>query len=646
MADLVIGSLRGGANNTDPAIALPDDQCVSATNVEWVDSMLGERRKGTDAITLPAGIAAEAQVSFLYRHLPTSDATAAELWAMGHTGTSTIALAKKTSSWATVTISDTPNLSGFAPFRWQAQMLHGKLFLAYDSDQDRLHVWDGTSLRRAGLKAPTAAPTGADTGGVGTLTGTRYYRIRYTVMSGSTVLRRSEPSAVLTHAPSGTNASITITKPSSISESETHWELEASVDNALFYVLATTAVGTTTVVDTTVFGTGYSAGVLSEDIEDYALIPSAKYLSHDEDRLIWAGSWETAAHDSRVGWTPVFGADGVGNDERFETDTDPFKDLDAGEGGPITGLSQPMMGGIYVFKISAIYKLTRSGKRQAAYDADKYSTDAIGAVHGSVVSAVDAMGRPCVYFLDPETGPCRVGAGGIMRCGEDLRNTWQALNVDAAKVLCASLYYPAKKQVIWTIAVDSGDTPTVGIVLHVDKSREFADGVRKGWSVWTGNRAKALTMCLFSDNIEANTTRSNDLVPFIGLVGLGLVHQCDTGIDDNGVAYAASITTKPYVKGTILHQFEAKSGALLAKADADADVTVSVIRDFGVETPSTVSDISLAPTGSETQVVKTLDDLNGAELHTLQFTIADVASPAARWEINQLAVREEDGQRA
>jgi hypothetical protein len=44
-------------------------------------------------------------------------------------------------------------------YRWQAVSVHGKLFFAYKSDQDRLHVWDGTSMRRVGLKKTTTAPT-------------------------------------------------------------------------------------------------------------------------------------------------------------------------------------------------------------------------------------------------------------------------------------------------------------------------------------------------------------------------------------------------------------------------------------------------------------------------------------------------------
>src|SRR6185295_13650197 len=449
-----------------------------------------------------------------------------ELWALGVTGSSSGSLGRKTSSWqAEVTIPDTPDYSGVYPYRWQSQTLHGKLFLAYKSSVDRLHVWDGDDIRRTGLAEP-AAPTGANTG-AGSFTGRRYYRVRYTEQVGGTTVRRSEFSDQLTFDPSGAGASARITKPATISEGETHWELEASVDGTAFYRIATTAVGTTTYDDSTSYATGYSAsGTLSEDAEDYALIPSARYLVADEDRLVWAGSFEDSDLASRVGWTPVFGADGVGNDERFETDTDPYLDLDTYEGGGVTGMSSPTLGAIWVFKARGIYKLVRRGQRNRAYDVVKYS-DALGAIHGSVVSGFTATGQPCVYFIDPVQGPCRVGLGGVVRCGDDIRATWETLNVDATACACSSLYYPQKRQVHWNIAVDSGNVPSKRIVLHVDKSREYDDGVRKGWALWTGDIATALAMCLYADNIEADTARSLNLVPFIGLTGSGLVHQCE-----------------------------------------------------------------------------------------------------------------------
>lgn len=644
MADLSIVSLRGGQNDTDPAIALADDQAVLMRNVEIIDSMLGERRKGTTAISLPSFLTDRDRVPFLFRHLPTADETAAELWALGVSGTTTAKLGRKTTAWSEITISDTPLLTGFTQYRWEAVTHNGKIHFAYDSNVDRLHVWDGTSMRRSGLAEP-AAPTAANAGS-GALTGTRYGRVRYTVMSGSTVLRRSEPSDALTFSPSGSGASITWTKPTTISESETHWEIELGTDNVNFYRMAQIAVATPTHSDTVVYATGYSStGTLSEDVGDYALAWSARYLAVDEDRLIWAGSWEDEALASRVGWSPVGNADGVGNDERMEDDTDPTLNLDTYENGQITGISAPTFGSIWVFKQHAIYKLTRSGKRTAAYVADKF-TDALGAMHGSVVSGLDETGQPCIYFLDHEQGPCRIGVGGFKRCGEDLRRTWEAINVNATSVAVTSLYYPGKKQVFWNLATSASNTPDTRIVLHVDKSRSFADGVRKGWTVWTGNIAKALSMCLFADNIDDNAARSLNLVPFIGLNALGHVHRCDTGIADNSVAYAATITTKPVLMKSIVNYFEVRAAALMGKAVTSASVDVKCIRDFGAETTSTVSGVSFTPAASETEITNLIDNFKGVEMKVGQFQFVDVTSPLAQWQLNRFDVVGELGQSA
>lgn len=645
MAEFTIDSLRGGMNNTDPQVSLPEDQCILAENVEYIDSLLGERRKGTIAISLPSDISARDRVTFSHRDVPTSDPTASVLWLLGVTGTATAKLCRKTTSWSTVTISDTPTLTGFYQYQWQAVSLHGKTFFAYKSDQNRLHVYDGTSMRRVGIIAPTAAPTAVDTAGAGTFAGTRYYQVRFTTQSSGVTLLRSEPSAVLTKAPSGANTGLIITKPSSGSEGETHWELEASTDNTDFYVLATTLVGTTTVTDTTDFSTGYVAYDLSEDIEDYSLIPSARYLTVDEDRLVWAGSWETAAMDSRVGWTPVFNDPGSGNDERFETDTDPFVDLDASLNGAITGISEPTFGSIWVFKQNAIYKLTRSGQRTQAYAADKY-TEALGAIHGSVHSGLDESGQPCIYFLDHEQGPCRIGIGGIKRCGEDIRKTWELMSVDATAVVASCLYYPFKKQMIWNLAISGGNSPSTSLVLHVDKARPFPDGVRKGWSLWTGNRAKALSMVLYADNIDSNTTCSRTLVPYITLEGLGLVHRCDTGTTDNSVAYTATITSRPYYLRTVLNKFTVMTAAVLAKAIASSAITVKCLRDFGIETTVTVSDKSLAATGTETDVIVNLDEFKGAELKTVQVQFVDPTTVSAQWQLNGIHLRLSDGQKS
>lgn len=640
MPDFVIKSLRGGMNNSDSPLSLQEDQCVLAENIEWTTSLLGERRRGCDGITLPPSLSGQDRITFSYRNVPTQDETASELWLLGVTGTASSQLAYKDTTWHDVAYgpaaADNPVLTGFSQYRWASQSLHGKLFFAYDSTIDRLHVWDGTTFRRTGLAEP-AAPSVANDGGVGTFSGRRYYRVRYIEKSGSTVLRRSEPSDATTFDPNGNDTGAVVTKPAAISEGETHWEVEASTGGVNFYVIATVIVATTTYTDTTDYVTDYTAFPLSEDIGDYTLLPSARYLAADEDRLLMAGSWETTAQSSRVTWTPVFGNLGAGNDERQEADTDPFVDLDGSEGGGITGLSVPVLGSLWVFKQAAIYKLVRSGSRQAAYQAIPY-TKKRGAIHGSVIEGVDQTGNPCIYFLDPTVGPCRVGGpAGVQQVGADIRVTWQTLNIDATKVVATAFFYPASRQVHWCLSTGVANVPNIELVLQTDNVRNGEDGARRGWSLWTGLRTGALTATLYADNIETNGARSLALVPFVGIEGNGLFLQTDTGNDDNGTAYLATITTKPYTPSNVVNEYGINAGALVATAAVGAYLDVTIIRDFGLTT-KTIESIPFDPTThGENMVIKFIDNLGMSELRALQLQFSDPELPGTRWELQMMA---------
>jgi hypothetical protein len=196
------------------------------------------------------------------------------------------------------------------------------------------------------------------------------------------------------------------------------------------------------------------------------------------------------------------------------------------------------------------------------------------------------------------------------------------------------------------VATGAATTPDTQLVLHVQDTRLTEDGdVRGGWAIWTGEQCEALATCLFSTNIDDNTDRNRTLVPFIGRSGSGLIWRTDTGTDDNGTAYAASMESKPFVRGNLLTQFEARGGVVVGKAVTGAAVDVSVIRDFGLET-DTASDVSFTPTASETRVVEQLDHLGLSDMHAMSIGVADVASPTARWELDLIAMRDSAGVRA
>ncbi len=326
---LVISTLRGGVNNIDQPISLPDDQCTIVENIDYERSSLGGKRRGQVAVTTSGMNTA---VYFLHRHLPTTDETAAQLWAVSASGTTAIFDYKDT-AWHVVSPTDALAVAS-GQYAIRGLTLHGKLFLAYPlvSGVDRLMVWDGSTLRRTGLAEPEA-PVVTDSGS-GSFGTTRYYRARYVVDSPTLANRWSEPSETTTFTPSGTGAGATITKPVSINEDEQRWIVEESINNADFYQIAGIAVGTTTYVDTlTPSQVTSGTYLLSPPIGTYSLQYSSKFLLADADRLVMGGSWQQPALASRISWTPVYGSVGFGNDERLNENDDPFVDLDGYDGG-------------------------------------------------------------------------------------------------------------------------------------------------------------------------------------------------------------------------------------------------------------------------------------------------------------------------
>jgi hypothetical protein len=648
--ELVIDDLRGGLNDTDPPIALSADQCVRATNVEFHLAPLGERRRGAIAIDV-AGSDLETcdRIVWTHRHLPTSDPADAQLWALGITDGSpdTATLAYKDTTWHTVAMADAPVLDGVSEYRMRSATLHAKLFLAYKSAVDRLHVWDGTSFRRVGMAGLSTAPTAANAGS-GSFSSTRYYRVRETVQVGGSTILRSEASDVLTFAPSGSGSSVTVTKPATVNSdpAATHWDLEASLNNADFFVIATTAIGTTTASDSTAADTGYGAFELSEDPGAYTPPRSARILIADEDRLVMMGSFEDPALDSAYEWTPVFNASGVGNDERVTLDPVSILNLDGYEGGAITDAGRWAAGEVVVGKEAHVYKVIRTGNRQKAYDAYAESK-VVGVIPGSMVEGVDESGSSALYFLDAAVGPYRFSMRtGLQYCGRDVFTTWQTVNLDAT-VVARSLFYRTNQQVQWRIATGAAEFPDAGLVLQTNAMRTTQSGeARRGFTYWTGPQCAALTMVLFSDNIDDDTDRSRTLVPFMGRSGSGLIWRCDTGDDDNGTDYSARITTKPHAPTQLQTEFSVRGATLVAKAVTDAEVVLGAIPDGGIATTDTAEDIDCTPAGSEVYVIRRKDEIHLSECKTVQIDFADVAEPGARWELARVSLTLSAGQGA
>lgn len=651
----VIASLRGGLNERAP-VSLADDECVVARNVEWVRSPLGERRKGAVAINLTGSGLDGATVTWLYRHLPTSNLEDAQLWAFGwqgdHDASPTPVLAYKDTAWHQVTMPDPPVFDYRSEFEIDGQSLHGKLFIAYRSAVDRLHVFDPnsstTALRRAGIGGTEIVPTAA-TFGSGTFGGARYYRVRWARWDAVTKLR-SEPTPATVFYPPGTGQGARITRPAPPGEGENLWELEASLNNADWYRIAALALATTTADDTTPYTPGYAITYpLVEDIGDYSVIPSGRYLAADEDRLLIAGNHFDPLLASRIMWTPVYAGTGVGNDERLALDSNPFLDLDNFEGGDITDISDNVNGYTYVTKWRAIYQLTRTGVRTRAYEAIAVTKER-GGVHKSMVEGFNQAGLPFLFAIDPEVGPIHIGGpNGVVACGRDLIETWPRFHEDAI-VGARGVYYAEKEQIHWWIATEDAQEPTLRIVLHHNLMRQGQEGSRGGLALWDGPSARTWAVCMFADNIDAATERSRYLKPFMSAIPFwgGTIWKTDTGDTDNTHIYTATLHTKAFAKTALLDHFEVGEGALMATAGAGVLLTVALSghRADHAVIVKTLSGISLTPGPGEgdIRVVRMLDNLGLAEMQTVAIDVSDQG--VGPWQLDLLSLTITLGQRA
>jgi len=653
-----LSDLRRGINDSDSPTLIPETQVVNARNVDMRDGALGSKRRGVLGIDL-TGSAFDSPVVSIFRHTPTNSVVNDELWAIDENGN----IDRRVGGTWAGGVSKVNNHISIRQLNYDANAvsLHGKLFIAARGLEDRLLVWDGTVLRWAGLVQPPD-PTVANTG-AGTFTGTRYYRIRYVERDAADTVtkRRSEPSNAVSLAPSGTGSGALITKPSGTEDAtstykngQTHWEVEASVDNILFYRIARVAIGTATYTDSTAFATGYSSLPLSEQVGEYIVPKSARHVAVDEDRLLTGGSHFFPALDSRVSWTPVYADDGVGNDERIPETTKNYISFDGLDGGGITSLTGGVAGQVYVTKLSRLYKMVRTGQLTSAYDPTTESFTR-GATMRGAAAGTDEWGVPCLYFVDPVVGLCGHGQRGLQYLGKDIRRTWGSRNVNAA-IGPRMLYYPSLNQVWYTLpvanpsAITSADgsflTSADGSIVY---SAQTSPGLLVEYEVWYGGNwyhdgqpGQAQAFGLFSTDEGMKPVIGTQPIALAG-GGTSSLHYADTGVSDNGQPYRAFVVTKPYTLGGLWQKFGMMAGVLLARASAGASLFIQMLRNFSVETRQAT--VSLAPVGSETHVVKPIDNATMSELNTLQIEYGDESANTQAWSIDQLTfkIREEEG---
>lgn len=638
MQRLVVNDLRAGRNGTDPPLSLKQPmpsyqggaasgsgECVDALNVDWYNATLARKRGGADLVSLAfsAGGPFTGVLSFLGRHIPAVDETAAELWAVDEA-----LLVGRLAGGVTFTAPTLQDVLTGNGWDVTGASIHGKYFLSYKSGQARLHCWDGSTVRRTGIKAATLAPVISDTGGGTYAAVLRYYRTRWTIQAGGVTIRRSEPSpSSLPFTPSGSGAAAHIVQPAVVGEGETHWEIEVSLDNASFFVLTTLVVATTTYDDSAATGT-YSAGTVSAITGTYSLQKSYRFLAVDQNRVLGFGSWTTTDSQNRIEFSAITGSTNISDEERVPLAN--FIDLDETDSGAPTGLVGPVLGAFYAFKYRQIWKLVPTGVATQPYSVFPISK-VIGAVaHHAIRVAEDQAGNPAIYFMSVR-GPYRLGTAGLEYLGKPNEDLWlgptSTVNLAATKVVSHLSYHTDKRQVWCWYASGSSNDPDVKLVYDV---------LNGAWSRHTGPSAAARCSVMFSNTIGA--TMSRDLKPYIGNTVVNTVLKCDsTATNDNGTNFQSYVITKPYSLGSVGQYFTVGQGTLIAKVSTGVTITQTLIRDLGMESRS--ASVMLSPNATETRTQQLLDGGALAGAWAVQIQVGDDAAVSNTWSLDALTLQ-------
>ena len=442
---------------------------LEADNLSFLsDAFIAMRNAFTDEDLTDAGFTGELQ--WLGRHV-TNDGVE-ELWGAAN-NSGTVACARKVSGvWTPVTLTDTPAAGSLT--QMHSVSFNGKLYLAYDNAENRLHLWDGTSVRRVGLIVSGIGSV-ADTGSGAYTATARQYRFSQRIKDGSDIVAESELSPLVSFTPSGSGTAARITGPTAV-DSATHWVVYGLISSAgdvydLYEELAETAIGAT--YDDSTAPASY-AGDAPPELASNIPPPSAKYLATDSTRLIMAGAWETSASagqtepaKNRVWFSRPLAATDVGDDEVVPNDLW----LNIGDAGPVTGLGT-MYTEVYAFKLGSTHKLVPTQDPEGPFSRVLISEN-FGAVgQRCITNGETEDGFGAIFFAD-DHAVYRLAYGAVVPfsepVGRDMRA--QPITVDGSVLA----YDPYRRVLLIQIA--NAATGVIG-----SYSAFITDTVKKKWS--------------------------------------------------------------------------------------------------------------------------------------------------------------------
>lgn len=622
---------RNGFNSPD---ALLDNEVCDAVNVYWGAADFGQKRGGANAISM-ANASFTGVVSSLGVHIPGTDPTTAELWGFDDLHNPGRLAA---GNWSTPTFKDAETGDGSADF----QSLDGKLFIAYKSGVNRLHVWDGSTVRRTGLAAASAAPT-VDEQGSGSYPATlRYYRVRFVQQASGVNVRTSEPSPSQAFTPNGTSTYTRTTRPTAPDEGETHWIIEASEDDATYYQLSTIALATTTYDDDQLPSNYSTLGTLSPTVGSYTLQKSYRFIAADQNRLLGFSSYDTSDPQNRIEFSDIVGGSVLGAAEISPSGNN-YVNLNERAAGAITGAAGPIDGVFLAFLYSQVWKLVPTGNPTIPYQ-PVCINPTIGAVgNEAIVTAEDEAGNPCVYWMS-ERGVHRWGGTTVTYIGNGVQDLIEGptavMNTSATRRICHAIYHGDKRQIWFYIAVGSENEPTTTkLVYHIGRAvgPSVSDrGYPSRWSRDTGASCHARASVMFANTVGATVSRHRK--PHVAYANANTqIWKADTAdVNDGGTAFRSYITSKVMAPTGPQNDFEVGLSFVQTKTANSVTLQETMVGNFGLDNYTQNRTANLTAENSETRVFRAFDGIGRAGLKTVQFTWGDAAASNNTWFIDKV----------
>lgn len=604
-----------GAIETVSPWALPDGYAVSAVNVDLSPDVLMRVRGGTAEFNLTSG------PSDPVNNLFTDRSSGSEaLWAFSDwTGASPSAHRYTAAGgWASIALIDTPAANATALQPHVSCCAHnGKVFLAYNSGSNRLHLYDGSAVRRVGLGVPAAA-TVANDAVAGTYPNTlRYYKVQYRIYSASSVLlASSELGPSVSFTPSGVNTAAVITKPTTI-DSATHWVVYGSVDDVTYYrVSGAIAVGTTTHSDS-LTPANYSAwgGGLAPEVGLFVPPPSAQFLCTNGERVFMAGAHETTASSGettpgtrRVWFTRPLGATDAGDDEAITQTAESryYLDIDNEDGSPITGMVSAIDGTVYVGTSTSVWRLVDTGLSDAPVRAERVVAG-VGPVAHHLMTVSDTVDGSMLYFGAAD-GPYRYSpSSGVQYLGADWVERNAAVGSTSKFYMSCCQWDPYTRRIYWLFAEDQATV--YGKMRVLDPSLlSMVNGVmRGGWSLdhWYQVTGTPLTSAtIYGGQIHIGGDKSG---------GALIAFRSDAVSTDDGEEFSATLTSKSFIPHDGTRLVRTDEPYIWKRTTQPCSVVMTKNRDG-----STAVSVSVASTGSAGYHQRKLENLVLADASSVE----------------------------